>query len=105
MNKFIKILNKYFILLIVISLFGTPWWYLRLWLFKDFPHDSFIFMIPNLVDYIIRITTIILLIFDFRKYKLKNVVISCISSLFVPFLGVVIFSIMYLLKEKEISEI
>ncbi len=105
MNKFIKILNKYIILLIVVSLFGAPWWYLRVLLAYNFPPDSFINMIPHLIDYIIRVIIIILLIIDFRKYKLKNVVISCITSLFIPFLGIVIFLIMYLQKEKENTDI
>jgi len=105
MNNFIKIINKYIILLIVVSLFGIPWWYLRMWLFTDYLADSFIYWIPNLVDYIIRFIIIVLLILDFRKYKLKNVVISCISSLFIPFLGIVIFLILYIQKESEISEI
>ena len=100
MNEFIKIINKYVILLIVVSLFGMPWFHIRIWLYDLYPPDSFVDSIPTIVDYIIRITVIILLIIDFKKYNLKNVVISCVSALFFPLLGIVLFAIMYLEKEK-----
>lgn len=41
----------------------------------------------------------VLLIIDFRKYELKNVVISCIAALFFPLLGIVTFGILFLGKE------
>lgn len=100
MNDFIRTINKYALLLIVVSLFGMPWFHIRFWLYDLYPPDSFIDSIPSVVDYLIRIIVIILLITDFRKYNLKNVVISCISALFFPLLGIVIFSIMYLEKQK-----
>lgn len=101
MNKFFKIINKYIILIIIDSLFGIPWIQIRYWFFGNLQPDSFINSIPNIVDYLIRIIVIILLIMDYRKFKLKNVVISCISALFYPLLGIVIFAILYLEKEKE----
>jgi len=100
MNEFIKTINKYIILLIVVSLFGIPWFHIRFWLYDLYPPDSFVDSIPSVVDYLTRIIVIILLILDFRKYKLKNVVIACISALFLPLLGIVIFSLMYLEKQK-----
>ena len=100
MNEFIKTINKYVILLIVVSLSGMPWFHIRFWLYDLYPPDSFVDSIPSVVDYLTRIITIILLIIDFRKYNLKNVVISCISALFFPLLGIVIFSLMYLEKQK-----
>jgi hypothetical protein len=100
MNEFIKTINKYVILLIVVSLFGMPWHYIRYWLFENYSQDSIINSIPGYVDYLIRIIVIILLVIDFKKYNLKNVIISCISALFFPLLGIVIFAIMYLEKEK-----
>jgi asparagine N-glycosylation enzyme membrane subunit Stt3 len=100
MNEFIKTINKYVILLIVVSLFGKPWFQIRIWLYDLYPPGSFVDSIPSIVDYLIRITVIILLIIDFKEYKLKNVVISCISALFFPLLGIVILAIMYLEKEK-----
>lgn len=100
MNEFIKTINKYVILLIVVSLFGMPWFHIRFWLYELYPPESFVDSIPSIVDYLIRIIVIILLIIDFKKNNLKNVVISCISALFFPLLGNVIFAIMYLEKEK-----
>ena len=100
MNEFIKIISKYVILLIVVSLFGMPWFYIRFWLYDLYPPGSFVDSIPGIVDYLNRIITIILLIIDFKKYNLKNVVISCISALFFPLLGIVIFALLYLEKEK-----
>jgi hypothetical protein len=100
MNNFIKTINKYIILLIVVPLFGMPWFHIRFWLYDLYPPNSFVYSIPTIVDYLIRITVIILLIIDFKKYNLKNVVISCVSALFFPLLGIVLFAIMYLEKEK-----
>lgn len=100
MNKFIKTLNKYVILLLVVSIFGMPWFYLRSWIYEIYPPGSFVDSIPGIVGYLIRIIVIILLITDFKKYNLKNVLISCVSALFFPLLGIVIFAIMYLEKEK-----
>ena len=104
MNKFIKALNKYIILFIIVSLFQRLWMYLRAFLYSSVDYDSskisYIDYMPTVVDYLITLTTIVLLIIDFRKYQLKNVVIACIASLFFPLLGVVIFAIVFLLNEK-----
>lgn len=100
MNEFIKAINKYVIILIVGSLFGVPWFYIRFWLYDLYPPDSFVDWIPSIVDYLSRIIVIVLLIRDFKNYILKNVVISCISALFFPLLGIVIFSLMYLEKQR-----
>ena len=100
MNKFIKVINKYVILLIVISIFGMPWFYIRFLIFPNYSYDSIVNSIPTLVDYLIRLIVIILLIIDFKKYGLKNVLISCIGALFFPLLGIVIFAIMFLGDEK-----
>lgn len=104
MNDFIKAINKYALLLIAHMLFGIPWFYIRFLIFDKYPQDSLVDLIPTIIDYLIRIIVIVLLIFDFRKFNLKNVVIACISALFFPLLGVVIFSIMYLIHNKERSQ-
>ena len=101
MNDFIKAINKYVILLIVISLFGMPWMYMRYWLFESYSPDSLVFRIPTYIDYLVRLVVIILLIIDFKKYNLKNVVISCIGALFFPLLGMVIFAIMFIANQKN----
>lgn len=101
MNKLIKALNKYVILLIVSSLFGMPWFYIRLFIFKDFWADSIFNSIPTYIDYLIRLIVMALLIVDFRKYELKNVVISCIAALLFPLLGIVTFGILFLGNEMN----
>jgi hypothetical protein len=100
MNELIKTLNKYIILLIVGSLFGLPWFYLRFWLFTSYPPESIVNSIPSLVDYLIRIVVIILLIIDYKKYNLKNIVLTCIGALFLPQLGIVIYALLYLESER-----
>lgn len=101
MKKLIKAINKYIILLIIYSLFGMPWFYIRYLFFNDLGLDSIINAIPSYMDYLIRLIVVILLIIDFKKYELKNVVISCIAALFFPLLGIVSFGILLLGKEKE----
>ena len=99
MNKFIKILSKYVVLLIIDSLFGKPWYYVRFLFLKNREYcDSesisminIINSIPDYVDYLFRIIVIILLIIDFKKHNLKGVVISCIAALFYPLLGITLY--------------
>ena len=99
MNELVKALNKYVILLIVSSLFGMPWFYIRFLVFKDYGPDSIVNSIPTCADYLIRVIVVILLIIDFKKYKLRNIVISCLAALFFPLLGIVIFGILLLGNE------
>lgn len=101
MTEFIKIINKYVILLIVSSLFGLPWFYVRYLLFKNYEPESFIDSIPTIVDYLIRLIVIVLLIIDFKKYNLKDIVLTCIAALFFPLLGIVIFSVLWIENEKN----
>lgn len=101
MMEFIKTINKYAILLIVSSLFGMPWFYIRYLIFENYPPNSLVDSIPNIADYLIRIAIIILLIIDFKKENLKSVVLTCIATLFFPLLGIIVFSI--LLIEKKIE--
>jgi len=101
MTEFVKTINKYVILLIVSSLFGVPWLYFRLLIFEDFRSDSIVSYIPTILDYSIRLVTIVLLIIDFKRYNLKNVVLSCIGALFFPLLGIVVFVIILLGQEKN----
>ncbi|MEI7596508.1 MAG: hypothetical protein WCK02_12225 [Bacteroidota bacterium] len=98
MTEFVKTINKYVILLIVSSLFGVPWLYLRLLIFKDINPDAIESYIPTIVDYFIRLVTVVLLIIDFKKHNLKNVVVTCVGALFFPLLGIVILAIMLLEK-------
>lgn len=100
-----KILNKYVILLIFSSLFGTCLFYLRMFLYSKFPNlisDSYWFYnnIPEIVDFLIKITITVLIVIDCRKEKLRNVILTAIATFFYPLLGIVIFSIMLFEKQK-----
>ncbi len=71
MKDFIKKINKYIILMIVSSLFGMPWFYVKFLIFEPqmYHEYSILDSIPTFVDYGIRLTVIILLIIDFKKKK------------------------------------
>lgn len=103
MNKLMKVLNKYLIALIVMSLFGMSWIYVRHLMFDMTNHETFnlIDSITGYVNYLTRLIVIVLLIIDFRKEKLKHVVLACLAALFYPLLGVVVFALLMLEKEKE----
>ena len=105
MTKFIKTINKYAIILIISSLFGMPWNYICFRFFQPTNPESLLFAIPHYVDYLIKLIVIALLIFDFKKNDLKNVIITCIAALFFPLLGVVIFSILLLEKGRNEANI
>ena len=105
MTKIVKILNKYIILLIISSVLGLPWFYIRLAFFINYESNSAIDLIPRYVDYLIRLIVIILLIIDFKKYQLKYILVTCIAALFFPLLGVVTFAIILLEREKNKANI
>jgi len=103
MSKLLKVLNKYIIVLIVLALFGMPWIYVRHLMFDMTNHETFnlVDSIPGYVNYLIRLIVIVLLIIDFRKEKLKHVMLACVAALFYPLLGIVVFALLMLEKEKE----
>ena len=105
MKEIMKILNKYVILLIVSSLFGTPLFYLRMLLYSKFPNlisESYSFYnnIPTIAEFLIKITITILIVIDCKKENLRNVIMTAIATFFFPLLGIVIFSIMLFEKQK-----
>ncbi len=100
MTELLKKLNKYIILLIISALFGMPWIYLKYYLFDYNGPDSIIESIPTIINYLIKLIVIVLLIIDFRKEKLKNIIITCIAALFYPLLGIVIYAILLIDNEK-----
>ena len=100
MKGFLRKINKYIILLIISSVFGMPWFYLKYLLFEYQGPDSIIESIPTFVDYAIRLVVIILLIIDFNKEKLKYIVLTCITALFYPLLGIVIYIILLIQKQR-----
>lgn len=101
MKEFIRIMNKYVILLIVSSLFGIPWFYLSHIFFKNYQPDSFVNYVPSIANYLIRLIVIVLIIIDFRKNNLKNILLTCIATLFYPLLGIVIFAILFIDNERN----
>jgi len=103
MTNLAKILSKYIVLLILISLFGVPWFYLVHLLTNGVNHDLYqtLNSIPTYVDYAVRLITILFLIIDFKKYKIKYVALACIAALFFPLLGMIIFALLYLDNRKE----
>ena len=103
MTDFIKNINKYVILLIISSLFGMPWLYLRYFIFEYGGPDSIIESIPTIVDYLIKLTVIVLLIIDFKKDNLKNIVLTIIAAFLFPLLGIVIYVILLIDKERKAS--
>lgn len=105
MNRLLKILNKYIILLALWSIIGMARIYIQpIFMRKgilsstDFESFSFMNSLPTYIDYLIQLIIVILIAIDFKKYKLNHIVLTCIVSLFYPLLGIVILSL--LLMEK-----
>ena len=108
MNRLLKILNKYIILLILWSIVSMSWIYIQPIFMRngmlnttDFESYSLINSLPTYIDYLIRIVIVILIAKDFKKHKLNYIVLTCIASLFYPLLGVVILSLLLIEKWKE----
>ena len=98
-SRLLKKLNKYIAVMILNSLLFAPW----ALVFDIFNPEVFrnIGDIQEYGDYLVRLLTIVFLIADFQKEKLNYVIISCISSLFYPLLGIIIFGLLYLEKQTE----
>jgi hypothetical protein len=103
MSALLKKINKYIILMIVSSIFGMPWFYVRHLLFDINNRETYALIdsIPGYVDYLIRLITIVFLIIDFRREHLKYLVLACIAALFFPLLGIIMFSLLYLEKGRD----
>jgi hypothetical protein len=52
-------------------------------------------------DYFVKAITIIFLIIDFRKFKFPYLFLVCIATAINPFIGIIIFSILFLESRKE----
>jgi hypothetical protein len=107
MKELIRTLNKYVILLIVSSIFGMPWFYIKNLIFSNYPNImivsysySFFDYIPTIAEFLIKITIMVLIIIDCRKENLSNVILTSIATFCYPLLGIVIFSILLLEKQK-----
>ena len=107
MNRLLKILNKYIVLLILWSIVSMTWIYIQpIFMRKgmlsttDFESYSLINSLPTYIDYIIRIIIVILIAIDIKKHKLNYVILTCIATLFYPLLGIVILSLLLIEKWK-----
>ena len=102
MNKLLQVLKKYIILFILSSLFGNPWFYISLFLSanQDEAAIQLFNSFPNYVDFALKLVIIVLLIVDFKKEKLKHVVLTCIAAFFYPLLAVLILALLLLERKK-----
>ena len=98
-SRLLNKLNKYIAIMILNSLLFAPW----ALIFDIFNPEVFrnIGDIQEYGDYLVRLLTIVFLITDFQKEKLNYVILACISSLFYPLLGIIIFGLLYLEKQSE----
>ena len=108
MNRLLKILIKYIVLLVLWSFIGMAWIYIQPIIMKkgilnstDFESYSFINSLPTYIDYLIRLVIVILIAMDFKKYNLNHIVLTCIATLFYPLLGIVILSLLLIEKWKN----
>ncbi len=98
-SKLSKPLLKYIILIIIDSIIFIPWGGIL-----GFSDDKVFKNLDNVQtfgDYAIRVITLIFLIIDFKKANLKYVFLACISSLFYPLLGIIVFALLFLEKENK----
>ena len=100
-SRLLKKINKYIALMIFYSLLFAPW----ALIFDIFNPAVFknIGDIQEYGDYMVRLLIIVFLIVDFKKEKLNYVMLACISSLFYPLLGIIIFGLLYLEKQTQAS--
>lgn len=115
MKEYIRIINKYAILLIIPRLFSFLWdIFIHQKYFKIdnqfllnlkeriyIDYNAFLFTIPTYFIFIFDLIIIGYLIYDFRRYGLKNVLLTCIATFFFPIFGVAVFLILYIFKEKQ----
>ena len=95
-NSLFDKLFKYIIILLIDSLLFTPWAPI-----SNLQHFILYDEILTYGDYVIRLTTVILLLFDLRKEKLQYLVLGVLGGLFYPLLGITILAILYLEKQTK----
>jgi len=102
MKDFKKLLSKYVVLCIVLSIYAISIPYIRkLLLMRLVNSYDIIDLIQTTLYIVIKLIIIVLLIIDFKKHKLKNIVITCFAAFFSPILGVLIFVIMLFEKNQN----
>ena len=103
MTDLTRKIGKYAIALAVDSLFGLPWFYLRVLLSGSLRHDSLVDLIPQAVDIAVRLLVVVLLAIDFKKNDLRHAALVCIAALLYPVLGVVLFAILLIERGRQIA--
>lgn len=108
MNRLLKTLNKYIIILIIWSFFGTIWTYIFPLFFRNNILNStgadfytHIISLPTYISHLIHIIVTILLVVDLKKENLSNIILISLATLFYPLLGIVILSLLLLEKWKD----
>ncbi len=99
-SKLLKPLTKYIVITIIHSIVFLPWNMMGLDVFKPQTFE----MLSNIQTYgdlSVKIITAVFIFIDFKKEKLPFMVLACISSLFYPFLGIVMFALLFLEKENK----
>lgn len=100
-SRLIKPLTKYIVLTIIQSITFLPWN-----MVLDFSNEKTFHLLNDFqtyADYFVKIMTVIFIFIDFKKEKLPYITLACISSLFYPFLGMVIFALLFLERENKAS--
>lgn len=98
-SRIIRPLTKYIVITIIQSITFLPWN-----IFLAFSNEKTFHMLNNFQtygDYFVKIMTVIFIVIDFKKEKLPYMILACISSLFYPFLGMMIFALLFLEKESK----
>lgn len=100
-SKLLKILTKYIVIMLIHSVIFFPWM-----MILNVSNDRLFETVDDIQtygDYFVKIITALLIFLDFKKEKLPYIAIACVSSLFYPFLGIVIFALLYLEKQNKAS--
>jgi len=100
-SRIIKPLTKYIVITIIQSITFLPWN-----IIFDFSNEKRFHMLNDFQtygDYFVKIMTAIFIFLDFKREKLPYMILVYVSSLFYPFLAMVIFALLFLEKESKAS--
>jgi len=98
-SKLLKHLTKYIIVMIIDALIFFPWAFIL-----DLSNDQNFKNLDNIQtysNYIVKVLIVIFLIIDFRKFKFPYLFLVCIASLINPFIGTIIFALLFLESQKS----
>ena len=107
MNNLVGILKKYIVLLIIWSAIEIIWVLVQpiFWEYFAELNDLETFRLINslhhYVGYLCRFIIAIFLLTDFTKHNLNHKLLTFVTTLFYPLLGVVIFALLLMNKSKN----